>query len=64
MIRTFLSKNNTLFYQAGGGVVSKSSPQGELEEVGNKLRALQYSNSIGKRHQMGKKLRDVKCIEI
>lgn len=40
MIRSFLSKNNRLYYQAGGGIVSKSSPQGELEEVNNKLRAL------------------------
>ncbi len=40
MIRSFLSKNNRLFYQAGGGVVSKSSPRGEMEEVNNKLRAL------------------------
>ncbi len=40
MIRSFLSKNNQLFYQAGGGVVSKSSPRGEMEEVNNKLRAL------------------------
>jgi anthranilate synthase component 1 len=40
MIRSFLSKNNRLFYQAGGGVVSKSSPEGEMEEVNNKLRAL------------------------
>lgn len=40
MIRTFLSKNNRLFYQAGGGIVFKSTPEGELEEVNNKLRAL------------------------
>lgn len=40
MIRTFSSKNNTLFFQAGGGIVAKSKPEGELEEVGNKLRAL------------------------
>ncbi len=40
MIRTFLSKNNTLFYQAGAGVVAKSVPENELEEVNNKLNAL------------------------
>ena len=40
MIRTFLSKNNTLFYQAGAGLVAKSTPQNELEEVNNKLNAL------------------------
>ncbi|WP_185113202.1 MULTISPECIES: anthranilate synthase component I family protein [unclassified Chryseobacterium] len=40
MIRTFLSKNNTLFYQAGAGLVAKSVPKNELEEVNNKLNAL------------------------
>jgi anthranilate synthase component 1 len=40
MIRTFLSKGNTLYYQAGAGVVAASKPQSELEEVGNKLNAL------------------------
>ncbi len=40
MIRSFLSKNNTLHYQAGAGIVSKSDEKSELEEVNNKLRAL------------------------
>jgi anthranilate synthase component 1 len=40
MIRTFLSKDNELIYQAGAGVVSKSNPQSELNEVNNKLGAL------------------------
>ena len=40
MIRTFLSKSNTLIYQAGAGVVAKSDPQNELQEVNNKLEAL------------------------
>lgn len=40
MIRTFLSKNNTLFYQAGAGVVAASNPESELQEVNNKLGAL------------------------
>lgn len=40
MIRTFLSKNNTLFYQAGAGIVAKSSSENELQEVNNKLGAL------------------------
>ena len=40
MIRTFLSKNNTLFYQAGAGLVAKSIPENELQEVNNKLGAL------------------------
>lgn len=40
MIRTFLSRNNSLFYQAGAGVVAKSNPESELQEVNNKLMAL------------------------
>ncbi len=39
-IRTFLSKNNSLFYQAGMGVVAKSDVESELNEVNNKLAAL------------------------
>jgi anthranilate synthase component I len=40
MIRTFLSHKNKLIYQAGAGVVSKSNPESELQEVNNKLAAL------------------------
>ena len=40
MIRTFLSRNNTLTYQAGAGVVAASDPESELQEVNNKLGAL------------------------
>ncbi|MBX9782455.1 MAG: anthranilate synthase component I family protein [Chitinophagaceae bacterium] len=40
MIRTFLSKDNTLIYQAGAGVVAASKPESELQEVNNKLGAL------------------------
>jgi anthranilate synthase component 1 len=40
MIRTFLSANNTLTYQAGAGVVAASVPESELQEVNNKLNAL------------------------
>jgi anthranilate synthase component I len=40
MIRTFLSKSNTLIYQAGAGIVAASNPQSELQEVNNKLGAL------------------------
>ncbi len=40
MIRTFLSQDNRLIYQAGAGVVSKSSAESELQEVNNKLTAL------------------------
>ena len=40
MIRTFLSRNNTLIYQAGAGIVAASNPGNELQEVNNKLGAL------------------------
>ena len=40
MIRTFLSKDHTLHWQAGAGLVSKSQSENELQEVFNKLGAL------------------------
>ena len=40
MIRTFLSRDNTLTYQAGAGIVAASNPESELQEVNNKLGAL------------------------
>lgn len=40
MIRSFLSKQNTLFYQAGAGIVDASVAESELQEVNNKLNAL------------------------
>lgn len=40
MIRTFMSKNHKLHWQAGAGLVSKSNPENELQEVYNKLGAL------------------------
>jgi anthranilate synthase component 1 len=46
MIRTFLSKNNTLVYQAGAGVVAASKPESELQEVNNKLGALKKAISL------------------
>ena len=40
IIRSFFSKNNELSYQAGAGIVIKSNPENELQEVYNKLGAL------------------------
>jgi anthranilate synthase component I len=40
MIRTLLSKDNTLFLQGGAGIVAASNPESELQEVNNKLNAL------------------------
>lgn len=39
-IRSFVSRNNELWYQAGAGIVSKSNEESELQEVNNKLGAL------------------------
>jgi anthranilate synthase component 1 len=46
LIRSFLSKENTLYYQAGAGVVSESDNQNELNEVNNKLAALNKAIEI------------------
>ncbi len=40
IIRSFLSKNHNLHYQAGAGIVAGSHPENELQEVYNKLGAL------------------------
>jgi len=40
VIRSFLSKDNHLYYQAGAGIVVDSVEEKELEEVNNKLGAL------------------------
>jgi anthranilate synthase component I len=40
MIRTFLSKNHQLHCQAGAGIVAGSDEESEMQEVYNKLRAL------------------------
>lgn len=39
-IRTFVSRNGELWFQAGGGIVAKSDVEYELQEVNNKLGAL------------------------
>lgn len=42
-IRSFLSKDNRLYYQAGAGIVAKSDEASELQEVNNKLAALKMA---------------------
>lgn len=49
MIRTFLSRENKLIYQAGAGVVSKSLAESELQEVNNKLAALRKAVLLAER---------------
>ncbi len=46
MIRTFLSKNHQLHYQAGAGLVAVSEPEKELQETYNKLGALNKALEI------------------
>ena len=48
MIRSFLSKNNKLFYQAGAGIVANSQEESELQEVNNKLAALKKAIEMAK----------------
>jgi anthranilate synthase component 1 len=43
LIRSFVSENNQLRFQAGAGVVAKSSIPSELQEVANKLEALRVA---------------------
>lgn len=45
-IRTFVSRNNELWFQAGGGIVAKSNEDYELQEVNNKLGALRRAIEI------------------
>lgn len=45
-IRTFVARNGELWFQAGGGIVSRSSVEGELHEVNNKLGALRKAISM------------------
>lgn len=49
MIRTFLSRGNVLRYQAGAGVVAKSSAASELQEVNNKLAALRKAVELAEK---------------
>ena len=46
MIRSFLSCDHTLYYQAGAGIVSESTEEGELQEVNNKLAALKSAIAL------------------
>ncbi|WP_462250816.1 anthranilate synthase component I family protein [Ekhidna sp.] len=43
MIRSFFSKNNVLKFQAGAGIVAQSKPENELQEVYNKVSALEHA---------------------
>ncbi|HEU0065080.1 MAG TPA: chorismate-binding protein, partial [Flavisolibacter sp.] len=51
MIRTILSRENTLIYQAGAGIVAASNPESELQEVNNKLNALKKAIVVAAQYQ-------------
>jgi anthranilate synthase component I len=46
MIRSFLSKNNTLYYRAGAGIVDSSVEKSEMNEVYNKIGALRKAMEL------------------
>lgn len=48
-IRTFVSRNGELWFQAGGGIVAKSDVEYELQEVNNKLGALRKAIEIAEK---------------
>jgi len=43
VIRTFIARNNELWFQAGSGIVAKSNDEYELQEVNSKLGALRQA---------------------
>ena len=49
IIRSFLSKNHRLYYQAGAGIVAKSEAESELQEVYNKLGALKSALELAEK---------------
>ena len=49
IIRSFMSRNQMLHYQAGAGIVSKSIPENELQEIYNKLGALDKALNIAEK---------------
>ncbi len=48
-IRTFVSRNGELWFQAGGGIVAKSDVEYELQEVNNKLGALRKAIAMAEK---------------
>ena len=48
IIRSFLSKDNELHFQAGAGIVAASDPNNEMQEVYNKLEALNKAIDLAK----------------
>ncbi|HWY37640.1 MAG TPA: anthranilate synthase component I family protein [Bacteroidia bacterium] len=55
MIRTFLSKDNTLYYRAGAGIVDSSVDENEMHEVFNKIGALRKAIELASKKETTKK---------
>jgi anthranilate synthase component 1 len=56
VIRSFLSHQQTLYFQAGAGIVADSVAKKEVAEVENKLRALHSALDLAERMSNGKNL--------
>lgn len=54
-IRTFVSRNHELWFQAGGGIVAVSQEENELQEINNKLGALRNAILMAEQMSSGKK---------
>lgn len=63
VIRTFISRNGELWFQAGSGVVAKSNDQYELEECNNKLGALTKAIHIAEKNYRIVKCAEFKCFK-
>ncbi len=59
MIRTFLSKNNSLFYRAGAGIVDSSVEENELNEVFNKIGALRKAVELASKREIVKQEKEI-----
>lgn len=54
-IRTFVSRNHELWFQAGGGIVAASQEENELQEINNKLGALRNAILMAEQMSSGEK---------
>ena len=54
MIRTFLSRQNTLTYQAGAGIVAASKPETELQEVNQQIRRFEKGYCVSRKNIIGR----------
>ena len=64
MIRTFLSKNNTLHFQAGAGIVISSDEEKELQEINHKVSALKKAMLQAEKFNNSTKIKSNETISI